>query len=215
MKLNIDVTLDVYTDGKYIISNVWSDGDEPLLETRMPLSDCVKQLIDWNVVPSNPPTISKADRENLWDQIQELHAELELAADYLQSIGDKTEQLQLDLTPQKTVRVFRYIRRPNNAMFSNLGGITFLFEFINGDNNDLLKFSYAICSTADNFDTELGRVIATERMTTGTFTMINYDREQSLVDNVYTYLTQKYNAKQLTQDEYKLYLGIMTNCMEM
>jgi hypothetical protein len=116
-------------------------------------------------------------------------------------------------TDSKVVRVFRYIRRPPTAYYSNLGGIAFLFEFTNGDSDDKLKFSYALCSQEDNFDKNHGRNLATTRMEHGEFTQIDYDRGQSLVHNVHSYLTRKYIKNQMTQTEHSLYYNMMTGCM--
>lgn len=61
--------------------------------------------------------------------------------------------------------------------------LTFRFD-INQD-AETLKFSYAICHKDDNFCKGIGRDVADERMNSGDFIIMAYDREYSLLENAY------------------------------
>lgn len=218
MKMVINTGHDIYIEDGKIVSAVTTDEDTIISKQKATIKECLIDYINWHIIPSDPPAISTSDRDAIVDMMSDFIKQISRASDYLNSFHVKENpQVEMIFEP-KTVSVYRYIRRPNNAMYNNLGGVSFLFEFDNGVNRDELRFSYAICSPEDNFCTELGRAMVENRMEEGQYTSIPYDRSISLTENVFSYLTEKYLANELEYsfvgDEKKLYKAMSSFCMD-
>lgn len=103
---------------------------------------------------------------------------------------DLTEK-EIDIVIQKHFkphpRVIRYVRPltlsdKNKIVESNLGGIAILFE-INQEENRL-RYSYAICDDTDNFDHNIATKIVGGRFNAGGLDEFQYDREKDLITNL-------------------------------
>jgi hypothetical protein len=59
--------------------------------------------------------------------------------------------------------------------------VTFKFD-VNQD-EEIIKFSFSVCSSKDNFSRRVGREIADKRMEDGAVVSSSYDRKSSLTEN--------------------------------
>ena len=209
-KLTIDFEICNYLDSNsgdidsYLFIN---RNDDPTFETKVSLLDMIKSAIEMYVIPADKQYINENNYEMLSSMLDKMATSVSIGR---RMLDDLKQQPQDDAV--KTVKVFRYVRRPNNAMFSNLGGVAFLFEFENGSDRNTLRYSYAICDTNDNFDTSIGRNLAHQRMNNGEYSIVVYDRSKSLVDNVYQHLLKVKGNGGLDQTERKLLMMLETDC---
>lgn len=120
----------------------------------------------------------------------------------------KSEEVYRD----STVRVYRYLRHYmddfgdfTNCEISNLGGVTFLFSI--DQETGTLTYSYFICNKSDNFSKTIGRDKTTEQFDKGNIVKcIHYDRDISLLDNVFVDLLIKSRIKDADYIKRKLFI---------
>jgi hypothetical protein len=102
---------------------------------------------------------------------------------------------------KQLIQLFRYVRPVKldldrfEIITQPTGGITFFFEI--DQDNELLTFVPVICRDDDNFNYKISKDIATGRFKKGQLTVIEYERNLSLVDNVVSFLSEgTYNDDQ-------------------
>ena len=187
--------------------------DNPIDEVNTPITTLFDNFINDNSIPSTPRSFTQEHKDHLikyFDKIAIAAMDAKIAV-----IGgvERSKSTYSAHSPTETaddnagsyvteVKVFRYIRRPSNYLYSNLGGVALLFRFNNrADRNyggaDILYVSFAIASTTDNFSKETGRKLCEQRMDDGGEYALScfYDRSLSLVDNLKVALSEGVSGK--------------------
>lgn len=113
---------------------------------------------------------------------------LEKAKAFLKKLVDTLVTKRLfvdDVVEEKPISIFRYVREEDLlGNINNLGGITFLVNFEPAKAK--LEFSFAYCSSNDNFSKAHGRRICVQKMETGgSYVVENFDHNLSLMTNIF------------------------------
>lgn len=82
------------------------------------------------------------------------------------------------------MRAATIFQTPDEVLFapSNLGGVTFAMNILHGPKK--LEVAFAICKADENFSKAAGRDRALDNLSKGAFITINYNSEQTLLQNL-------------------------------